>query len=342
VTCSGGRVFFLKLERNNLQGTIPPLLGNISGLLLLNLTGNQLTGGIPEELGNLSMLEGLYLGDNQLTELPAKLGNLSSLVVLGLGNNQLTGGVPRELGTLPALLRLYLNGNQLSGSIPDELGDLATVQYLYLYDNQLTGNIPPALGNLSSLQRLYLDENQLTGSIPSELSDLSSLDTLWLSENQLSGLISEDLGDYISSLSSYNLLSNKFACPYPSALQKHFSQGGDTCLAAPSALSIEQVDFEDSSIILTVSAIDGGSAITLYEATCTDGEFSYTGSSTTNRIVVSVLTNGVAYTCSVTATNAFGVSEPSLPTAPIVPEALNTGLPIWLLKLAADAAAVQP
>ena len=86
-----------------------------------------------------------------------------------------------------------------------------------------------------------------------------------------------------------------------------------------------------------MSASDGGSTITSYDATCTDGINSFTGSSTTNEIEVTGLTNDVAYTCTVTATNSVGTSTDSDPTPQITPEEfVPAGLPIWLLKEAID------
>ena len=79
------------------------------------------------------------------------------------------------------------------------------------------------------------------------------------------------------------------------------------------------------------SKLHGGAEITDYDATCTDGANTYTGTSTTSPITVSGLTNGVAYTCTVTATNSVGTSSASAATAPITPEEGSTGLPIWLL-----------
>ena len=103
---------------------------------------------------------------------------------------------------------------------------------------------------------------------------------------------------------------------------------------APSSPKIVSTDYEDGAIILTVTADDNGAAITRYDATCTDGTntFSaYTGTSATSPITVYGLTNDIAYTCTVTATNAVGTSQSSARTEPIIPEELPTGLPIWLL-----------
>ena len=80
-----------------------------------------------------------------------------------------------------------------------------------------------------------------------------------------------------------------------------------------------------------MTASNGGSNITGYDATCTDGASSFTGSSTFSPITVAGLTNDVVYTCTVTATNSAGTSVASVATDPISPEEMPTGLPIWLL-----------
>jgi hypothetical protein len=101
--------------------------------------------------------------------------------------------------------------------------------------------------------------------------------------------------------------------------------------AAPSRPTITRSDYGDGEIYLYVTADDGGASITGYMATCTDGTNAYAGTSTSSPITVSGLTNGVAYTCTVTATNSVGTSSDSIATAPITPEEASSGPPVWLL-----------
>lgn len=109
-----GRVGSLGLSDKDLTGPIPPEVGNLAALEVLDLNGNNLTGPIPREISNLTALQKLRLAGNQLT-----------------------GPIPPEIGNLAALKRLYLDGNRLVGRIPAELGNLAALEVLDLNGNEL-------------------------------------------------------------------------------------------------------------------------------------------------------------------------------------------------------------
>ena len=66
-----------------------------------------------------------------------------------------------------------------------------------------------------------------------------------------------------------------------------------------------------ASIAFTAPSSNGGAAITGYTASCTGGGATRTASGATSPISVTSLTNGTAYNCSVTATNAVGTSTAS-------------------------------
>ncbi len=250
VSCDGnGRVTQISLDNNQLSGSIPPALGDLSNLQFLNLIGNQLSGSIPPELGNLSALTTLYLFSNQLSGIiPLELGNLSNLIYLSLGLNQLSGEIPSALGNLTNVNTIDIQVNQLSGSIPVELGNLTNLYFLALGNNtlsgsiptaltnlsnlgvldlslnQLTGGIPPGLGGLNNLQTLLLHDNQLTGTIPAELGSLSNLDYLTLNGNQLSGSIPPGLGN-LSTLLEIYLNDNQLSGCIPSSFSVFCNNG---------------------------------------------------------------------------------------------------------------------
>ena len=208
----------LDLSHNQLEGPIPAQLGSLSSLQVLSLWGNQLTGPIPPELGRLADLESLDVFGNDLTgPIPPELGQLASLTRLQLGSNSLTGTIPPELGRLSNLQRLTgpsLWGNQLTGPIPPELGRLSNLQRLSLWGNQLTGPIPPELGRLADLESLDVFGNDLTGPIPPELGQLASLTRLQLGSNSLTGTIPPELGR-LSNLQWLYLSGNQLTGPIP-------------------------------------------------------------------------------------------------------------------------------
>ena len=213
-----GRVSELVLYENQLKGRIPPELGNLSNLTVLNLYANQLRGTIPSELGNLADLEVLALSSNQLSgSIPSELSNLSDLQVLALWDNRLRGSIPPELSKLSSLELLDLSSNQLNGSIPSELGKLINLEKLYLSENRLSGTIPPELGDLTRLDTLFLFSNQLSGSIPPDLGRLTNLTKLGLANNRLSGSIPADLGK-LTNLTELGLWGNKLSGSIPPEL----------------------------------------------------------------------------------------------------------------------------
>ena len=195
VTCDGtGRVTQIGLSNNNLTGTLPASLGNLSQLTILGLLGNHIGGTIPASLGNLSNLKNLTLGSNNFSgEIPASLGNLSNLTYISVIYNSLSGPIPTSLGNLPNLLVLDLNYNSLNGPIPASFSNLSELQVLSLSHNLFNGAIPTSLGSLLKLQIIDLSYNQFTGTIPASLGSLPKLATLHLQSNQLSGCFPAEL-----------------------------------------------------------------------------------------------------------------------------------------------------
>ena len=184
----------------------------------LNLHSNNLVGSIPAELGQLSTLEWLYLSDNSLKgAIPAELGQFQQLGLLYLYDNKLFGSIPVELGQLSRLKQLDLSRNSLSGPIPESLGQLGQLTHIFLGDNSLSGLIPQSLGRLSSLERLDVSKNSLAGSIPVELGQLSQLRQLDLSRNSLSGPIPESLGQ-LGELIHLSFRVNSLSGPIPESL----------------------------------------------------------------------------------------------------------------------------
>jgi len=106
------------LDWNQLNGSIPPEIGNLVNLNRLSIVGNHLTGEIPAEIGNLVSLTILNLGYNKLNgSIPFEMGKLVSAGYIRISQNELSGTIPSQIGLLQGLGRLILNGNrQLDGT----------------------------------------------------------------------------------------------------------------------------------------------------------------------------------------------------------------------------------
>ena len=175
-----GRVIQLHLVEQQMNGSLPAEIGDLTMLKWLNIARNRnpnlnlnLTGDIPPEMAQLTELEVLYLWENDLTgPVPTWMGDLTNLRLVSLGHNRLLGPIPGELRNLTKLETLYLAGNELTGVIPSWLGEFASLTRLFLYDNDLSGTIPGSLANLEHLEYLHLSGNSLCGFVPVSLTDV--------------------------------------------------------------------------------------------------------------------------------------------------------------------------
>ena len=196
VSCdTAGRVTGINLDLNNLAGTVPSELANLSKLTSLSFAGNQLTGGVPDLLGSLSKLTRIDLNWNRLSgAISPAIGGLTNLEYLYLDGNQLAGAIPAEFGRLSNLqeLNLNFNSNLDPGPIPD-LHELSSLRWFWMNSCNRTGPLPPWLGSLRQLSRLDLGQNSLSGPIPREVGTLAALTEMSLVGNQLAGAIPNEL-----------------------------------------------------------------------------------------------------------------------------------------------------
>lgn len=166
------------------------ILNETGCLDTLNLNINNMTGTLPAELGNLSQPRGLHFGRNNLEgEIPAELGNLISLVGLNLATNNFTGSVPEGIYGLTNLTFLAFTENPLSGPLSPQIGNLVNMKYLYIGHTNSSGPLPPEIGNLTELIIFQMVNNGFTGALPSTVSNWTKLEYLYMQGNNFTGQI---------------------------------------------------------------------------------------------------------------------------------------------------------
>ncbi|KAK4706839.1 hypothetical protein R3W88_033556 [Solanum pinnatisectum] len=187
----------LGLSQNELTGSIPDIIFNMSALQIIDFGLNKLSGTIPSDLGRgMPNLEVFFCEGNNLSGfISASISKSSRLTMLDLSNNNFTGLIPKSLGNLEYLevLNLWgnnfvsdstlsflvsltncrnlrvptLSGNPLDGVLPTSAGDFSNaLQTFEVLGCKLKGVIPQEIGNLTGVTRMSLFSNELTGHIP--------------------------------------------------------------------------------------------------------------------------------------------------------------------------------
>ncbi|XP_068639326.1 receptor-like protein EIX1 [Aristolochia californica] len=206
-------VYFLDISYNQFSGVIPPLLGKMKELEILNLSHNNLTGGVLPTLANCGSLNVLDLKANHLSNnipwssihgnefsgsLPSWIGvTLSNLQILQLRGTyykervdvSMNGFVYEYTTNFSLVIVLDLSNNNLSGTIPEEVTDLIGLIVLNLSRNRFFGKLPQSIGRLQQSINLDLSRNRLFGLILAAIASLTFLSYLNLSYNNLSRII---------------------------------------------------------------------------------------------------------------------------------------------------------
>ena len=118
----------------------------------LDLGDNQISGTIPSNLGELTSLTNLSLFTNRLTGSVPSLSGLSNLKELSLSGNGFVGTIPGTWGKLSHLEFVNLDQvMELRGTIPSSFSMLTRLKSLRLDDTWVEGSITDVIGKLTSL-----------------------------------------------------------------------------------------------------------------------------------------------------------------------------------------------
>jgi len=159
VSCDDcSRVTKIVISSNYQAGMIPPEIGLLTHLLILQMDDGLISGDIPTTIQNLKNLTVLDLNSQALNgPIPDNVYNLHKLEELDINKNKLSGPLSSKIGRLSALSKLNVSDNIFSGSIPEELGLLTNLEFADFYYNKFTGSMPDSVCSLEIAPLLTSD-----------------------------------------------------------------------------------------------------------------------------------------------------------------------------------------
>ncbi|KAG6780313.1 hypothetical protein POTOM_013167 [Populus tomentosa] len=217
----------LDLARNNLGGSLPDCLGNLSSLQLLDVSENQFTGNIAfGPLTNLVSLQFLSLSNN-LFDVPISMkpfSNHSSLKFFSSENNRLVTEPAAFDHLIPKFQLVFLSLSKTTEAFHLEIPDFLYYQYnlrvLDLSHNNITGMFPSwLLKNNTRLEQLYLSKNSFVGTLQLPDHPYPNMTELDISNNNLNGQIPKDICLIFPNLWTLRMAKNGFTGCIPSCLR---------------------------------------------------------------------------------------------------------------------------
>nr|BAM45642.1 leucine-rich repeat receptor kinase (LRR-RK) [Sorghum bicolor] len=214
------------LTTNNLTGTIPDSVANLTRLQFFSCAINEIEGNIPNEFANLLGLQILRVSINQMSgQFPQAVLNLSNLAELSLAVNNFSGVVPSGIGnSLPDLEALLLARNFFHGHIPSSLTNSSKLSVIDMSRNNFTGLVPSSFGKLSKLSTLNLESNNLQAQNKQDwrfmdsLANCTELNAFSVAYNYLTGKVPNSVGNLSSQLQGLYLGGNQLSGDFPSGI----------------------------------------------------------------------------------------------------------------------------
>lgn len=163
------KVYKLKL-RNKRTTTLPPEIGNLVNLRVLDISGSLIKS-IPPEIENCTHLKSIIANASQLSDIPNTIGNLKKLRQLNFGYCKIKE-LPEDFGKLETLWSLSLGSNQLN-DLPESISNLKNVQ-MFSIDKNKFDEFPNEVLGLECVGNLWMHGNNFKR-IPTEIVNLKRL-----------------------------------------------------------------------------------------------------------------------------------------------------------------------
>ena len=195
IECVDSRVESISLGSNNLQGTPPKKLFELSNLKSLWLYSNPIDFKF-DGIANASRLQNLRLDSTGLQSLDGIENAHHSLVEIDVRFNRLQGTLP-DLNNLVELRSFSCSANNLSGPLPSFSNNKKLASFR-AGGNSFSGPMP-SFDSHPWMKTIDISENHLKGAIPSDLlaqADHTASIFLDLSSNMLTGAVPETLGRF--------------------------------------------------------------------------------------------------------------------------------------------------
>ncbi|XP_057987815.1 cuscuta receptor 1-like [Hevea brasiliensis] len=213
------------MSNNDLSGTLPLCLANLTSLQLLDLSFNHFIGNISlSPLGSLTSMHTLQLSSN-LFRIPISLlpfFNHSKLNLLNCHENEIYADIDVPTLTPKFQLRtLDLSGQGDGGVFPKFFYYQHKLEYVDMSNIKMKGEFPHWLiRNNTKLYTLHLPNCSLSGPLQLPIHSHVHFSDLDISDNYFNGSIPTEIGVCFPSLNSLDLSGNGLTGGIPSSFGK--------------------------------------------------------------------------------------------------------------------------
>ncbi|KAK4480215.1 hypothetical protein RD792_013277 [Penstemon davidsonii] len=150
-------------DGNQFEGRVPNTVALVQTLEVLRLDRNGLDGNVPPQLNNLTNLIELNLAHNVLSGPLPNLTGMNSLNYVDLSNNSFRkSDAPDWFTTLQSLTTLVIEYGPLEGSMPSEVFNLPQIGQVKLRNNAFSDNLNMSVGFSQQLQLIDLESNDIS------------------------------------------------------------------------------------------------------------------------------------------------------------------------------------